>query len=109
MASLIDNWGPYYIARTQAVLDGTWKSEQAWWGLKEDMLRVAPLANMPDDVKAMAEDTMKKIVSGEIQIFKGPITKQDGSAGVPDGTVISDGDLLGMNWYVKGIDDTIPQ
>ena len=43
LASLIDNWGPYYIERVKAVLDGTWKSQQAWEGLKENVVEVAPL------------------------------------------------------------------
>jgi len=28
---------------------------------------------------------------------------------VPAGKTISDADLLGLNWYVKGIDDKLPQ
>ena len=55
--SLVDNWGPYYIKRVQAVLDGTWKSQTRWEGMKEGMVDLAPFTNMPDDVKAMAEDT----------------------------------------------------
>jgi simple sugar transport system substrate-binding protein len=109
LASLIDNWGPYYIERVKAVMDGSWKSQQAWEGFKQNLLEVAPLQNMPDDVKAMAEASIAKIKSGELQPFKGPITKQDGSVGVAAGAVIDDGTLLGMNWYVKGIEDTIPQ
>ena len=30
LTSIIDNWGPYYVARTQAVLDGTWESSDTW-------------------------------------------------------------------------------
>jgi basic membrane protein A and related proteins len=109
LATLIDNWGPYYIKEVQAVLDGTWKSHQEWAGFAEDLVILGPLTNMPDDVKAMVDDTIAKIKSGELQVFKGPITKQDGKVGVADGAVMPDGDLLGMNWYVKGVDDTIPQ
>ena len=109
LASLIDNWGPYYIREVQAVLDGTWKSQQAWEGFKTNLVEVAPLTNMPDDVKAMAEASIEKIKSGELQPFKGPITKQDGSVGVADGKVIDDGALLGLNWYVKGVDDKLPK
>ena len=109
LASLIDNWGPYYIKEVQAVLDGTWKSHQAWEGFKTDLVEVAPLTNMPDDVKAMAEDSIAKIKSGDLQPFAGPIYKQDGTLAVKDGEVIDDGTLLGLNWYVKGIDDQMPQ
>ena len=36
-------------------------------------------------MKAMAERPIAKIKSGELQPFKGPITKQDGTLGVEDG------------------------
>ncbi len=108
LASLIDNWGPYYVREVQAALDGTWKTHQAWEGFKTNLVEVAPLTNMPDDVKAMAEATIEKIKGGWSP-FTGPITKQDGSVGVPAGQVIADTDLLGLNWYVKGIDDKLPQ
>ncbi|HLX97623.1 MAG TPA: BMP family ABC transporter substrate-binding protein, partial [Roseiarcus sp.] len=35
-------WGPYYISRAKAMLDGTWKSDNAWWGMKEGALVMAP-------------------------------------------------------------------
>ena len=35
-------WGPYYISRAKAMLDGTWKSDDAWWGIKEGALVMAP-------------------------------------------------------------------
>ena len=107
--AITDNWAPYYIARTQAVLDGTWQSQSSWWGLKEGMVKMAPYTNLPDDVKAMAMDTEAKIISGELHPFKGPIIKQDGTEVIPAGQNLDDGTLLGMNFYVKGIDDQLPQ
>jgi basic membrane protein A and related proteins len=109
LASLIDNWGPYYVREVQAALDGTWKTHQIWEGFDTNLVEVAPLTNMPDDVKAAAEDSIAKIKSGELQPFKGPIYKQDGSVAAEDGKVVDDGTLLGINWYVKGIDDKLPQ
>ena len=109
LASLVDNWGPYYIERTRAVLDGTWKSQQSWEGMAQNGVHVEPLQNMPDDVKAAAEDTIARIKSGELLPFAGPVYKQDGSVGVPEGEVMDDQTLLSLNWYVKGIDDAMPQ
>ena len=37
------------------VLNGTWKSKDTFGGMDADMVRLAPFANMPDDVKKMAE------------------------------------------------------
>ena len=63
---------------------------------------------MPGDVKAMAEATQAKIISGEFHPFTGPIYKQDGSLAAKAGEVLDDGVLAQMNWYVKGIDDKLP-
>ncbi|AZO54836.1 MAG: BMP family ABC transporter substrate-binding protein [Mesorhizobium sp.] len=108
LTSLTDEWGPYYISRVQAAIDGTWKPDNVWLGIKDGAVKLAPYTNMPDDVKAMAEATEKKIAGGW-NPFTGPIAKQDGSAWLKDGEVADDGTLLGMNFYVKGVDDKLPQ
>lgn len=109
LTAIIDDWSAYYVQRTQAVLDGTWTSGDVWGGMDAKMVVMADYTNMPDDVKAMAEETEAKITSGEFHPFSGPIYKQDGTLAVEEGKVLDDGTLLGMNWYVKGIDDSLPQ
>nr|CAD6415243.1 BMP family ABC transporter substrate-binding protein [Rhizobium sp. Q54] len=109
LTAIVDTWGNYYIKRTQALLDGNWKSEQIWDGLKDGILTMAPYTNMPDDVKAMAEETEAKIKSGELHPFTGPVKKQDGSDWLAEGEKAEDGVLLGMNFYVAGVDDKLPQ
>jgi basic membrane protein A len=109
MTAIVDDWGPYYVRRVKEVIDGSWKSTDTWDGMKEGMVVLAPFANMPDDVKAMAEATAAKIKSGELKPFTGPLTKQDGTVVGKAGESLPDGDILGMNWYVKGVDDKLPQ
>ena len=109
LASLYDNWAPYYIQEVKAALDGTWKTHQTWAGMADDDVRVEPLANMPDDVKAMAEQSIADIKSGKLVVFSGPVTKQDGTLAVKAGEVMSDADIDSINYYVKGIDAQLPQ
>ncbi|SON56478.1 Purine-binding protein precursor [Hartmannibacter diazotrophicus] len=109
LTSIVDDWGPYYISRVKEALDGTWKATDTWDGIKEGAVHMADYTNMPDDVKAMAEETEKKIASGELHPFTGPIYNQAGELVLKDGEVMADKDLLGMNWYIKGIDDKLPQ
>ncbi len=109
LTAIKDTWASYYIKRTQALLDGTWKTQQSWDGLKDGILTMAPYTNMPDDVKALAEATEAKIKSGELHPFTGPINKQDGSPWLKEGEKADDGTLLGMNFYVEGVDDKLPQ
>ena len=109
LTAIIDDWAPYYVRRVQAVMDGTWKSEDTWDGMGPGMVAMAPYTNLPDDVVAMAQEMEAKITSGEFHPFTGPIHKQDGSMAIGEGEVLDDGVLAGMNWYVKGIDDKLPQ
>ena len=109
LTAIIDDWAPYYVRRVQAVMDGTWMSEDTWDGMEPGMVAMAPYTNLPDDVVAMAKETQAKITSGEFHPFTGPIDKQDGSMAIGEGEVLDDGTLLGMNWYVKGIDDKLPE
>ena len=108
LTSITDNWGDYYVARTKAVLDGTWKSGDTWGGMDANMVVMAPFMNMPDDVKAMAVATSTAIKGGKLNPFKGPVYKQDGTLAAKEGEAVADKDILGMNWYVKGIDDKVP-
>ena len=109
LTSIIDNWGPYYVARTQAVLDGTWESSDTWDGMAEGMVVMAPYTNLPEDVVAMAAETAEKIRTGAMHVFDGPIHQQDGEMVIGEGEHLDDGTLLGMNWYVQGVDDELPQ
>ncbi|WP_457661904.1 BMP family ABC transporter substrate-binding protein [Sinorhizobium medicae] len=109
LTAIVDTWGAYYVKRTKAFLDGTWSTSSSWDGLKDGILTMAPYTNMPDDVKAMAEETEAKIKSGELKPFTGPLNKQDGSPWLKEGETADDATLLGMNFYVEGVDDKLPQ
>ena len=109
LTSIVNNWTDYYIARTQAVLDGTWESTDTFGGMDMNMVRMGAFNNMPDDVKAMAEATTASITNGELHPFAGPIFAQDGSQAIGEGEVLDIGTLLSMNWYVQGVDDQLPQ
>jgi len=105
--AIIDEWAPYYIHRIEEAMNGTWKTHSAWDGLAEGHVVMAPYTNLPDDVVKMAMETEAKIKGGW-EPFTGPITKQDGSVGAEDGVTLDDGAILGMNWYIQGVDDKLP-
>lgn len=109
LTSIVDDWDGYVIGEAKAVLDGTWKSHDTWGGIKDGMVVLAPFANMPDDVKAQAEATKTAIANGTLLPFHGPVFKQDGTEAVKAGENAPDPMILGMNWYVKGIADTLPR
>lgn len=109
VSSIIDDWGPYYIQRIQAVLDGTWESQDLWLGIKDGIVEIGEFTGMPDEVAAEAGKLRDDIASGAVHPFTGPINKQDGSPWLAEGEVAPDGDLLGMMFYVEGITAELPQ
>ena len=109
LSSIIDDWAPYYIARTQAVMDGTWESTSTWDGIKERMVGIGDFSNdIPADVQASATALKEALMSGSTHSFTGPVNKQDGSAWLAAGETADDGTLLGMNFYVEGIEGSVP-
>jgi len=109
LTAIMDNWGPYYIKRVQAVLDGSWTSQDSWDGIASGQVKMAPYTNMPDDVKAAAETAEADIASGAVRPFAGPIKDRDGVERVAAGAVADDGMLLGMNWFVEGVEGDLPK
>ena len=110
VSSIIDDWGPYYVARTQAVLDGTWTSMDTWDGIGPGMVKIGEISSaVPADLKAEAEALRDALGSGEYHAFTGPVNKQDGTAWLAASETADDGTLAGMNFYVEGLTGTIPQ
>jgi len=109
LTSIIDDWSPYYVKRVKAVMDGTWTPTDTWAGIKDGEVVIAPISDkVPADVRAEAEAMIAAIVDGSYHPFTGPLKKQDGSAWLAEGQRADDGALLGMNFYVEGIEGAIP-
>ncbi|MBY6067188.1 BMP family ABC transporter substrate-binding protein [Leisingera aquaemixtae] len=110
VSSIIDNWAPYYVARTKAVIDGTWESVDTWDGIGAGMVEIGEITDaVPAEVKEAALAIKDSIANGTYHPFTGPLKKQDGSDWLAEGEVADDGTLAGMNFYVEGIEGDIPQ
>ena len=110
LTSLVNNWGPYYVGRVKAAMDGSWKSQDVWGGLKDGMLQIPAFgAGVPADGQALAMAAKDKIAKGELHPFTGPLKKQDGTEFLKAGEKIADKDLASMNFYVEGIDGALPK
>jgi basic membrane protein A len=108
LTATIDNWSPYYIAKVQAVMDGTWKSGDYFGHMKDDVVQMAPFTNMPAEVEAFAQKIKDGITNGKYFAFTGPIKDNTGKLQLKDGEIASDGHLNSMMYYVEGIDAKVP-
>ena len=97
------NWGPFYVETVKQVKAGTWKAESSWPGLADGIVDLSPMSDMVPI--AVQEKVMLKkdaIIGGE-KIFAGPLKDQKGVVKVAAGSALSDGDMLGMTWFVQGV------
>ena len=93
LTAIIDDWGPYYVERVQALIDGTWESKDTWGGMDTGMVAMASYSNMPAAIANIAEELEALITANEFDPFGGKFTT---------------GELLGMSEYLPGIDAIKP-
>jgi len=105
-----NNWGDFYTRTAQAVMAGTWKTGEVRGGLNEGMVKMSPLnAAVPADVAKLFEQKKADIIAGKIKPFQGPIKDQSGAVRVAAGAQMADKEVHGMNFYVQGVEGTIPK
>ncbi|NPC54732.1 BMP family ABC transporter substrate-binding protein [Caenimonas soli] len=108
IAAVTHHWGDYYKARTQAVLDGSWKSGQLWGGVKEGMIRVGDFGpKVPKAVQVEVQARQKEIAAGKLRPFAGPISDNEGKLVVIKGQSMTDEQIQGMNFLVSGVQGKI--
>ena len=110
LTSVVQNWGSYYIKVVEDVLADRWKSDSVMGGLREGMIKMAPLnAAVPADVREKVARLEKEIAEGRLHPFAGPVLDQEGKVRVPAGQSISAADLANMNYLVQGVEGLLPK
>ena len=105
LTAIEDIWGPHYIARAKALLEGTWKSENMWDGMIDGTVVMSPYnKNVPADVAAEADKVKEGYIAGTYDIFTGPIYDQDGNLKVAEGETMTLDQLAVIDWFVKGVE-----
>ena len=105
------NWGVYYVDEVRKVLDGKWTgARQTKWGLKENLVVLSPLnKSVPADVAKVFEDRKQSIASGKLDPFAGPIKDNKGTLKVQPGAVLPVAEVMSINWYVDGVEGSVPK
>jgi basic membrane lipoprotein Med (substrate-binding protein (PBP1-ABC) superfamily) len=104
------NWGPYYVDAVKRVMSKTWKAQEIYWGVKENLIGLSPFhpsVPKPAQQKVLAE--LKKMREGKDDSFLGPIKDQEGKVVVAAGQRATDKELLTMKWFVEGVVGKIPE
>ncbi|HET7745380.1 MAG TPA: BMP family ABC transporter substrate-binding protein [Gaiellaceae bacterium] len=105
LTASVYNWGPYYLKRVKAAINGTWKSGFYYGSIKDGFTKLAPFGpKVSAKTRKLILARQKAIESGKFYEFEGPLYDQKGKLMVPKGKRLKVlPDLYSMQWLVKGV------
>ncbi len=99
------NWGPYYVKRVKAAIEGTWAPGEYWGPMADGVVGLAPFSEaVPPEVVRLVEAKKKEIEKGTLHPFAGPVKDNQGRLLVPKGKTVSDREMLIFGWFVEGVE-----
>jgi len=98
------NWAPIYLQAAKDVAGGSWKTSERWMGLSEGVVQLSPYnPNLPAEAITAADKAQSAIKAGTLHPFAGVLKDQDGKVRAEAGSVLSNGDIRSINWFVEGM------
>ncbi|WP_157729929.1 BMP family ABC transporter substrate-binding protein [Bacterioplanes sanyensis] len=104
LLSIVHDWGAVYEQRIQAALDQRWQSADVWQGMDSGAVNLTQIhSQVPEAVRQRLENEQAALSAGAQKVFAGPINNHRGRTKVREGHVLSDLDLMHMDWFVEGV------
>jgi basic membrane protein A len=109
LAAVTHHWGGYYTQVARAVLNGTWKPQPAWGGMKDGLVDLSAIrADVPAAVQSLIETRRGAIVAGRFKPFTAPLVDNEGHVRLTQGS-LDDEKIATMNWFVRGVVGSVPK
>ena len=104
LTAAVYDWGPYYLRKTRAAMNGTWKTGFYYGSIKDGFTDIAPFGKLVSaKTRAAIKAKRAALIKGTFYEFTGPLYDQKGKLRVPKGKRLTVKDLYVMNWLVKGV------
>jgi basic membrane protein A and related proteins len=104
LTGAVYNWGPYYLKRVKAAMNGTWKTGNYYGSLKDGFTKLAPYGKgVSAATKKLIAQQKALLVSGKWNEFSGPIYDQKGKLRIKKGHRPTFNELYSMDYLVKGV------
>ncbi len=105
LTSTVWDWSAYYTAAVQRVIAGEWNGQNYFGGMADGLVAYSPLSDLCEEGTAEAIDAVQqKIMSGEWDVFTGPIEDNQGNVVCAEGEKLDDATITGgINWYFKNV------
>lgn len=100
----IFHWEKFIIEDVNAILDGVWESRSYWEGLDKGIVDLSPLSDLcTEEMEKKVFRAKNRIINGNLKIFSGKLYDTDGNLRVPENTVMSDDEIMNMDWFIKDV------
>ncbi len=108
LAAVTHHWGGHYTRVAQSVLDGRWKAQPVWAGMKEGLVQLSPVdTSLPKELRAQLEARRQAVVAGKLRPFSGRLVDNTGTERLARGT-LDDAAIATMNWLAAGVVGNLP-
>jgi simple sugar transport system substrate-binding protein len=105
------NWGPSYLRAVKEIMDGKWDQYWRWvgpdWSNINDPdtsnIGFLPGKGLPQSAAAALQTFIQDLGSEKVQLFKGPLSYQDGTLFLKAGEVATDQQVWYMKQLLKGM------
>ena len=105
------NWGPSYLRAVKEIMDGKWEQYWRWvgpdWSNINDPdtsnIGFLPGKGLPQSAATALQTFIKDLGSERVQLFKGPLSYQDGTLFLKAGEVATDQQVWYMKQLLKGM------
>ena len=110
LTAIINNWAPYYIDRIKLALDGKWATGDVWGGLKPKHRADGALHQHARRREEAGDghrgrDHGRQAASVQVPGASSRTARRSSARAARN---LDDGQILSMNFYIKGIDEKLP-
>lgn len=107
LTSVLWDWGAYYAAMAQSVVDGTFTAAPYYGALKDGIVAISPLSGnvkRAGQVERLVGEERRRIESGEFDVFTGVMETNDGRRIGKEGESLSDETIRnGIDWHYHNV------
>lgn len=109
LAAVTHHWGGHYTKVAQSVLDGRWKPQPVWAGMKDGLVQLSAVdPALPAALRSELETKRRAIVDGRFKPFTGPLADNAGRERIARSASLDDAAIAGMNWLAEGVLGALP-
>lgn len=105
LCNVIWNWSAYYTFAVGSVIDGTWKSENYYGGMREGLVDITDLASFcAAGTQEKVDEALQAILDGSNNVFDGELKTNTGEVIGSEGSTLDDATITGgINWYYENV------